>query len=230
MSQEIIQNIKNAERFFIKKPFYHSYNIGISIALLYAKSFETFVNVGVSGSHFLIPVTNLFKKVLGFEPQDIYYDILSEISNYGNIECYNIALSNVSDIKTFYNLGNKGESSFIFQKWWKEKNLNIVETEIVSNKLDDFLCNRNLKIDYLKIDAEEEDPLILEGSFETIKVHKPIIQIETVNKQCVELIQNIGYIEYCLDTDLFPKEIYKSKIDKYFIHPNNVKRNYHGIR
>lgn len=225
MSIEVINNIKNAERFFIKKPFYHPYNIGISIALLYTQSFDTYVNVGVSGSHFLIPLTKLYKKVIGFEPDPLYHTIIDEISDYPNIECHNIALSNCSTPKTFYRVGNDGASSFNSKDWWTQKYKDITPINITPTTLDIFLLERNVgTVDYLKIDAEDEDPLILEGSINTIEKHRPIIQIETVNENTYSILHKLDYVEYIIDLSMFPRDIKNKKIDKYFIHKSIVKQ------
>lgn len=223
MTLEVLNNLKKAKRFFIKKPFYHPYNIGISIALMYSKSFNTYVNVGVSGSHFLIPLTNLYSNVIGFEPGSIYETILQEIADYSTIKCYNVALSNKIESKIFYKLSEDGLSSFNYKDWWNGRH-RVNETTVMTNTLDNFLMDHNTStIDYLKIDAEEEDPRIIEGSVETIINHKPIIQIETVNQNTIDILSSIGYAEYPLDVSVFPKEIKKKNIDRYFIHKERMK-------
>lgn len=221
MSEEIIDNINKAERFFIKKPFYHPYNIGITLATIYSKSFKTYINVGVSGSHFLIPLTKLYQSVIGFEPDDIIETIHNEIVDYKNVSCYNVALSNIETTRTFYKVG--GLSSFEFKQDWINKRLPVVPVDIATTTLDLFLIDNPVsKLDYLKIDAEDEDPNILLGSVDTIEKHTPIIQIETTNNVVHDVLYKLDYIEYHLNLSLFPREIRNKNVDHYYIHKSMI--------
>lgn len=221
LSEEVIDNIKKAGQFFIKKPFYHPYNIGITLAIIYSKSFKTYVNVGVSGSHFLIPLTKLYQNVIGFEPDDIIQEINDDIVNYKNISCYNIALSNTETTKTFYKVD--GLATFEFNQDWAIRHLPVTTVDITTTTLDLFLINNPVdKLDYLKIDAEYEDPNIVLGSIDTIEKHIPIIQIETINKDIHNVLCKLDYIKYHLSLYMFPREIRNKNVDHYYIHKSMI--------
>lgn len=131
-------------------------------------------------------------KIIAFEPIKKIYDILLkniEINQLGNvIECHNCGLSNCNGQATIqksysYNLGGtsieKSESG-----------------DIQIKKLDDFDFNHLTKIDFVKIDVEQHEILVLEGAKETLKKFKPVIFIETFpnNKnQVFSILNELGY-------------------------------------
>jgi len=70
-------------------------------------------------------------------------------------------------------------------------------------KLDNFISERKLKVDFIKCDVEGAELFVFKGGIETIKIHKPIILAEMLRKwatnfnyhpnEIIELLSDIGY-------------------------------------
>tara|TARA_R110000803_G_scaffold117669_3_gene186188 strand:+ start:451 stop:1092 length:642 start_codon:yes stop_codon:yes gene_type:complete len=139
------------------------------------------------GSHSL-SMSNLAKKVIGFEPQPLIFKCLTQTidkQNIKNIKLYNIALSNKQG-NTFIMTNNDGDASLegIRDNKFKHK------FPIKTNTLDNII---NEKIDLIKIDVEGHEWEMLEGASETITKYRPIIILETFrtknNKNNLEIFK-----------------------------------------
>ena len=157
--------------------------------------------------------TNIFLKFFPnsifflFEPFPKYFKILKKkFKNKKNIFIYKLSLSNKkSQKKFFYTSNKKYEEGFsLLKNNYLDKNI-IVKTI----KLDDLFFKN--KISIIKIDAEGNEPNILNGGIRTIKKNLPIIFIETSNSTQSKIENFLKKIKY------------KIYVYEYFIFKDNLK-------
>lgn len=141
-------------------------------------------------------------EVHAFEVGDKAFECLSRNCNpYRFPQCYlhNVALYNRKCRLSFYQVGNNVGSTYVEM----QRDLKAIVVDAVP--MDNFGFER---LDFLKIDAEGAEPLILEGAKETIKRFHPIICME-VNTTCLnragsseaellEMMKHFGYWYFVL--------------------------------
>ncbi len=131
------------------------------------------------------------EKIIAFEAVKSIYEILARNVNNNNIakiELHNLAVGEkdgYAEIDKF-DKNNYGSTS-----------LKVVdESEIKIVSVDNFLSNKDLQIDFVKIDVEEFEVFVLNGMKHTIAKDKPIIWVEvslnTLNK-VLEVFKNEEY-------------------------------------
>lgn len=104
-------------------------------------------------------------KVYAFEPNPDAFEALTH--NCPKAKCVSAGLGSDNNQRIFRaELGNAGAS-------WLERNEVKVEVKIM--RLDDLNLDR---LDFLKIDVEGMEPLVLDGAIETIQRCKPVILME----------------------------------------------------
>lgn len=115
-----------------------------------------------------------------FEPaQDTYKTLTSNLSQFGNIQCYRLALSNNSGNARLH---NTGASAHFFLTTPDDENSEEVQLETI----DSFCKDQQIDhIDFLKIDTEGSDFDVLEGALSMIEQKRvSMIQVEcSTNKQ-----------------------------------------------
>ena len=126
-------------------------------------------------------LSQIFNKVICFEPVPRHREChkLNCISN--NIELYDVALSNknLSKVPMKLNYGNSGKSSMDFEGLKKKVRKNEKIINVKTKTLDSYNFK---KVDFIKIDVEGFELFLLEGAKETIKKYKPIIYMEDWKK------------------------------------------------
>jgi len=157
--------------------------------------------------------TNIFLKFFPnlifflFEPFPKYFKILKKkFKNNKKIFIYKLSLSNKKGQKKFFYTNNKKyEEGFSLLK------INYLDKNIIVKaiKLDDFFFKN--KINIIKIDAEGNEPNILNGGIRTIKKNLPIIFIETSNATQSKI------------ENFFKKIKYKIYVYEYFIFKDDLK-------
>jgi FkbM family methyltransferase len=92
---------------------------------------------------------------------------------YGNVRIRNLCMGKVTGSTKFYLNSGKPNSFGLFQEGQAE------EVSVLGVSLDD-LCRWEAidRLDYLKIDAEGAEAMILEGGMEALNRFRPIIQVE----------------------------------------------------
>lgn len=133
------------------------------------------------GTHTLV-LTSLCKTFYGFEPMPDTYDILTKNIKLNNIDNAIIFKKGVADKESITNFswipyGNPGGSGLNNNPMGKpdwiistNKNIEVKLTTIDLLKLD--------KLDFIKIDVEGYETLVIEGAINTIKKYKPVIIME----------------------------------------------------
>jgi len=127
-----------------------------------------------------------------FEPFDKYYQIIKKkFNNKSNIKIYKKGVSNYSGKGNFYTSKNiRYSESFSLKKQRFLENTNQIEI----TSLDSFNFSNNIKL--IKLDAEGNEPEILEGATNVIKKYQPTILIETshlTHAKILELLNNLDY-------------------------------------
>jgi FkbM family methyltransferase len=135
---------------------------------------DTVIDVGANIGWYTIIASKLVGKngsVIAFEPDPENYEFLKR--NILANECDNVilepkALSNVNGTLTLYlDDENKGKHSIVF-----DQKGGAIQIEAI--KLDDYLENRLKQVDFVKIDVEGAEPMVLEGMKRTIASHPSI--------------------------------------------------------
>lgn len=155
---------------------------------------DVIIDVGANSGLYSILYSKLVGnqgKVHAFEPDKATFSLLTEnikLNNCNNVATHNFALSNKeSRIEMVaYNPENlklKDGDSFKYMQEVSGDTAKDTENLMHSCKMDDFkkLCIED-KIDFLKIDVEGAELLVLQGSVETILKYKPTIIFELSGK------------------------------------------------
>jgi len=164
-----------------------------------------FVDIGAqSGLYTLLAKYLPNSTFYSFEPFKPTYDLL----------CDNIKLNNITNVKT-YNIGLSDEKkSTILNTSLSHNGLHTIGTNplrftdinpisIEVDTLDNLFYDKDIPIDYIKMDTEGYEYFILKGGEKSIKKYKPFIQLEfneTNLQQCnlnsdilLNYIKELGY-------------------------------------
>lgn len=168
-------------------------------ALQYVRKFDTFLDVGANVGLISVPLCSKFKKVIAIEcVPDTYECLKYNLAKFPNSTALNFAVSDISGkIKVAI---PKSNGKFVSSGWasisqerqsaFEEKIFLNVETKpIDSLKLDD--------LDFLKIDVEQAEMMVIEGGIETIKKYRPVIEFENKRREnlnVLEFLKKNGYV------------------------------------
>lgn len=144
-----------------------------------AKKGDVVIDVGANIGYYTILLADKVGpsgKVYAFEPDSKNFEILEkniEINKLSNVILIKAALSSQKGVKKLYrSTENYGDH----RMFGKEKKRG--SEEIKTMKLDDFLENKEKKVDFLKIDTQGWEPAVIDGAKEIIKKNKPTIFFE----------------------------------------------------
>jgi len=142
----------------------------------YIKPNNVVIDIGAYiGTHTIL-FSNIAKKVIAFEPQQLVGDCLRLTINendMNNVILHRVALHKAEGELEF-GTNNDGDASLKIHRKKKFNNNYFVKTK----RLDDYELD---KVDFIKIDTEGSEFAVLEGAKETIRIFKPIIVIEVFN-------------------------------------------------
>lgn len=150
----------------------------------YLKSDMVFIDIGANQGEFsLFAAKRLTQgRVLAFEPVDFFYNLLKENiarNNFKNIETFHYGLSNeVKQLPIYMGHTGAGEHeglATIFQSDQRARFIQNIELEILDEQLPALALQR---IDFMKIDVEGAEMLVLKGALKTIERFKPLIMLE----------------------------------------------------
>jgi FkbM family methyltransferase len=117
-------------------------------------------------------------KHIGFEPIPLLSKNLAlKYSSNKNISFYQIALSNVNELKTFNYVTTNPAYSGLQKRRYAHNKEHIEIIDVQTNLLDNILPN-NWQVDIIKIDVEGGELQVLQGAIQTIKRCKPFIIFE----------------------------------------------------
>jgi len=257
----ILRYLKNryANTTFIKQTKINNYNIlvflnnGIGRQIYGIKKYETAnteflkklvkkgwisLDVGANIGYYTLLLATLSQngKVYAFEPNRLDYNVLklnTSINNFKNITTNNLALSNKNSYETFNITQDSGFSSF--RDTQREKIDKIIKVK--TKTLDSYVEKNNIKrIDFIKLDIEGAEKIMLEGAQKTLTTIKPKIMMIEICKENLKPYQETGetvinflnqfhYQPYILKNnklELFNTKEYGKSIDIYFIHKNYI--------
>jgi FkbM family methyltransferase len=158
------------------------------------------IDVGANIGNHTIFFSDIFEKVVSFEPNPITFKLL-QVNTFTlkNVHIFNLGLSDSDNELTLSVLaGNIGGSSITIN------HKSDLEHKIKAIPLDDF---RELppNIELMKIDVEGMENLVLKGAKQVITTNKPIILFEQWSSQfrngssdAVDFLLNLDYSMYIL--------------------------------
>ena len=161
-----------------------------------------------------------------FEPFKPTFELLNEnisLNNITNIKTFNIGLSNKKEQTTLNTclshngLHTIGETPKRFN--------DICKIEIEVDTIDNLFYEKDICVDFIKIDTEGYEFFILKGGEKTVKRYKPFIQLEwneTNMLQCnVKLQEFSNYLN-----ELGYIKINHIEENAYFVHKNSLISSY----
>ena len=190
-----------------------------------------FYDVGANIGTHSIALSNIFKNkivIRAFEAQSNIYEMFNQsirINNLNNIELYHNAVSDKNDeiIKIDlpdYSKHNNFGGLELFKPFQNSDNVQMQKSGIFEDvktiKLDIF----NEEVDFIKIDVEGMENLVLKGSKNLIVNHRPFIFMELFKSKLedvTEFFKDKGY------------NIYKKGMDAFVI-PVESKVNFKGLQ
>lgn len=145
---------------------------------------ENFFDIGANIGWYSINIAVAFRNinVFSFEPIPTTYQHLCNnvsINSVRNIKTYNFGFSENSALIPFY-FYPEGSGNASIRDLTNFKNVKSIDCRVL--KLDDFITEKKLKVDFIKCDVEGGELLVFKGGIETINRFKPIIFSEILRK------------------------------------------------
>jgi FkbM family methyltransferase len=134
---------------------------------------NTCIDIGGHIGTTSLPYSRLFNNVIAFEPNISSYKFFCEnikLNDIKNVTLYNKGVFNKSTYCTVVRHGDNSGCYYI-------KECDKFDGAIEVVKLDDL--EFTTPVDFIKIDTEGSELLVLEGARRTITTYKPLIQLET---------------------------------------------------
>ena len=152
----------------------------IDEAVRHTKSFDCAIDVGGNIGLHTVRFAQLFQQVHSFEPTDTNFECLQKNTEaLTGVVLHKMGLGDKEDtlkIQLPANADNCGNFSIVD---FKDNNEQTIDQIIEIRTLDSF----NLAPDLIKIDVQGFDYNVLIGAKETIKLHHPVIIIESETKK-----------------------------------------------
>jgi FkbM family methyltransferase len=159
---------------------------------------KIFIDIGTEIGSYSIPISDSFKKVLSFEPNESYFDILKK----------NIEVSNIKNIipinKGVLDKPSRGFMSGDYNTVLSETNEN--GDNIIITTIDEELKLLNInyeEVGFIKIDIEGNELKAIYGAENLIRASKPNIFLEThqdletpqilTTDSCLTVLYDWGY-------------------------------------
>ena len=181
------------------------------------------IGAHIGGHTLIFKKINPTLEIHAFEPQSKIFELLSynaEINNLENINLYPYAVANIKLKTTLSNIAKDNESSLPLSYSGQEEYANFGGVQLGENGEEIqtiTIDSLNLgSCDFMKIDVEGAEHLVILGAIETIKKYKPYIWFEynyqklsdTTNSKfginsvnIFEVLNNLGYKDNILQLD-----------------------------
>ena len=165
----------------------------------------TILDIGANVGWYSLNLAKQFPKmkVFSFEPIPSTFESLKKnigINHVDNIQEFNFGFSNLEKTLTFYyypeGSGNASSANLT-------NSLDVQEIPCTVKRLDDFINESNLSIDFIKCDVEGAELLVFQGGIDSIRKYKPVIFTEMLRKwskqfnyhpnEIITLLSALGY-------------------------------------
>jgi FkbM family methyltransferase len=173
------------------------------------KSTSNVVIVGASTGITTIPLSKKCNngKILAYEPIRINYNTILRLIKYYDVKnttAYNVGLGNISNTSVSMYIpiikGVKKQGMAYVNDNSITGYMNCIEEKVIIDCLDNRKELNDLRIDGIKLIAENFELEILKGAEKTITKHKPVIYCELWNNakrlHTIEMIKTFGYKVY----------------------------------
>jgi len=169
---------------------------------------QPFVLIDIGARRGFHPVFNNLKSIIkiGFEPEKKECDLLNSNKNI-NEYYYPVALSNANQKISFYNTKNAGSSGILppnqdfFSRFAGADDLEVTsKEEIETTTLDNFYkLNQINDLDFLKLDTEGFDLMILKGAEDIVKNFSLGVQSEVYFNPVRENVPYFGKVHELME-------------------------------
>ena len=167
------------------------YNVDKLIFLSVVNRGDVVIDVGANRGYYTVLFSHLVGptgKVHAFEPVPPTFATLKETvksdARYNNVELNSLALSDQNGTDTIYLPGtDDGQSSLRTHTSgsWSDEAA-VKSYEIKTNSLDTFAAEHNIeRLNFIKIDTEGAELLVINGGANVIERHHPIVYAEIFN-------------------------------------------------
>lgn len=142
---------------------------------------RTMLDIGANIGNHTLAFSDIFKRIVGFEPGTRAYKYLSKnvsLNNLGHITTINAGLSDESGTTILYvdEGGNLGGSTIVPEN---KSGLSSAE-EITLINGDEYISSNNITdVDFIKVDVEGHEQAALTGLKNTINQQRPLVLMES---------------------------------------------------
>lgn len=148
----------------------------------YLNGGRTFIDIGAHVGTWTINLAKYFDRVIAFEPDPRANSVLRknlELNNIKNVEVIPKAVSNKSGQVKFNLFYNPATNTLMDPKQMGRTDSPIAELEVETVSIDEFVESRGINdVDFIKVDAEGAELLIVEGAINMFKTQNPDFFIE----------------------------------------------------
>lgn len=163
-----------------------------NISVNFCDNFDCAIDIGANIGMMTTRYSNIFSKVIGFEPVDVNFRCLTKNTKHkDNIVIHKVGLGQTNSVvdihndQQYVNCGGWSINDFQNKKWQHyNKDTKLVSETILVKTLDSY----NLKPDLIKIDTQSYELQVLKGAEQTIRKHKPIIQLEVEKLKTTQVL------------------------------------------
>ena len=201
---KLIESVKL--RYRANKYKYKNDRGGIAYVCSAIKKGQTVFDIGAHKAgylYFMLKQVGCKGMVFAFEPQSNLHEYITKIKalfKWENLTIEHLALSDSKETVTLYLPANKASkasspgATIVKQK----EHPGFAATETVLTETLDYYCNQyNLKPDFLKIDVEGNELRIFQGGVDTLKKYKPkiIVEIEAAHVGQERVLETFKFTE-----------------------------------
>jgi FkbM family methyltransferase len=162
--------LPDGDHFFVGRQDYEMHDF--TLAMEHVTEFRNALDIGAHVGLWSRRLADRFGQVLSFEPVPDHHECLvKNIENTTNVYVYNVAVGN--EAGTVYmnqSIENSGMSSIVNDKTGLEVSVITVDSLDLKD------------IDFIKIDVEGFESLVLKGAEKTILESRPVIFMEILNQ------------------------------------------------
>ena len=211
--------------------------------LNYIQKGDTVIDVGAHVGYYSMLCSSLVEesgKVYSFEPTPRTFNTLKEnTSSKGNVVVNNNAVLDKEMEIEFVDYGPKFSAFNSFKKRESDEMKFLSAPERIKVKaisLDKYCEKNNIIPNFIKIDAEGAEYLILQAMVDILKNNMPIVSIEVAGEdewkdncsKSISMLKEFGYKAFEIDLNGYLKPHSQKETYSYdnliFAHPENMKR------